>query len=294
MGEAWKKATNGSVSLKIYAGSAYGSEAEMVGSMLGEKSSLQAALLTAVGLSEIEPAVTGLQNIPMGFRTLDEVDYVGSKLKPALEERLGRKGFVVIFWTDTGWVRFFSSKPVTRPDDLKKLKLFIWAGDQQGVRIYQRAGFNPRPLETADILVGLRTGLIEAAPLPPFFAMAGQIDSPAPYMLELNWAPLVGALVMRRDVWEQIPADARASLLRIAATQGQEITANGRKENADAVALMSSKRNLKVTPVTPEIEAEWRKVAESVYGDMRGTVVPADVFDQALALLAEYRAGKTP
>ena len=58
---------------------------------------LQAGTLTTVGLAEIEPAVTGLQNMPMMFRSLEEVDYIGEKLQPMLEKRLLEKGFVVLF-----------------------------------------------------------------------------------------------------------------------------------------------------------------------------------------------------
>ncbi len=287
MGEAWRKASAGTVDLNIFAGGKLGGENEMVGLM--KVNSLQAAMLTAVGLAEIEPAVAGLQNIPMGFRTLEEVDYVGEKLRPMLEERLAAKGFVVIFWSDAGWVRYFSNKPVSRPDDLRKLKLFTWSGSPESVAVYKEAGFNAVPLETADIVPSLQTRLIDAVPVPPFFAMAGQVDTRAPYMLELNWAPLVGALVVRKETWDKIPVETRAALAKAAAEAGREIKAAGRKEMDESVAAMV-KRGLKVTPVTPELEADWRRTAEAVYPKIRGGMVPADIFDRALALIAEYRA----
>ena len=65
MAESWRKDSGGSVDLVVYAGGKLGGEAEMVGLM--KANSLQAAMLTAVGLMEIEPAVGGLQNIPMGW-----------------------------------------------------------------------------------------------------------------------------------------------------------------------------------------------------------------------------------
>ncbi len=287
MGDSWRKASAGAVDLNIFAGGKLGGEAEMVGLM--KVNSLQAALLTAVGLAEIEPAVAGLQNIPMGFRNLAEVDYVGEKLRPMLEERLDKKGFVVLFWSDAGWVRFFSSKPVSRPGDLQKLKLFTWSGSPESEEVYQSAGFNAVPLETADIVPSLQTKLIEAVPVPPFFAMAAQVDTRAPYMLELNWGPLVGALVVRKDTWEKIPAASREILLPSARDAGREVKAAGRKEMTESVAAMV-KRGLKVTPVTEELEAEWRKTAEMVYPKVRGGLVPADIFDRALGLIAEYRA----
>lgn len=286
MGAAWKKASSGSINLRVYADGKLGSEADTVGLM--NLNSVQAAMLTAVGLSEIENGVAGLQSLPMGFRNFEEVDYVGEKLQPMLEERLARKGFIVLFWTDAGWVRFFSRERVERPADLKKLKLFTWAGTPDQVVIYKDAGFNPVPLETADILPGFQTGLIEAVPAPPIFALMSQVDTRAPYMLEINWAPLVGACVVRKDTWDKIPAVTRVKLRELAAETGKEIKANGRKESEEAVKAMA-KRGLKVTKLTPETEAEWRQAAEAAYPRIRGAIVPAEFFDAARAAVRKYR-----
>jgi TRAP-type C4-dicarboxylate transport system substrate-binding protein len=285
--EAWKKASNGSVDLIIYGDGKLGGETDTVGLM--GVNSVQAAMLTAVGLGEIEAGVEGLQSIPMGFRDLAAVDYVGQKLQPMLEEKLLKKGFVVLFWTDAGWVRFFTKKPVTTPDDLRKLKLFAWAGNPNTLEIYKSAGFNPVPLETADIVPGLQTGLIEAVPLPPGFALATQIDTRAPYMLEVNWGALVGALVIRKQTWDKIPEALRTELRLAAVTAGAEIKAASRKEGVEAVKAME-KRGLKVTQVAPEVVAVWHQAAEKVWGQIRGKIVPADIYDQALTLIQEYEA----
>jgi TRAP-type transport system periplasmic protein len=197
MADTWRKESGGAVDLNIFAGGKLGGEAEMVGLM--QVNSLQAAMLTAVGLAEIEPGVTGLQNIPMGFHSLAEVDYVGERLEPLLEARLKAKGFVVLFWVDSGWVRFFAKEPILHPDDLRKLKLFSWSGNPAQVELYQSAGFDAKALETENIIPGLSTGLIDAVPMPPFFAMATRVDERAPHMLELNWAPLVGAVGGRKE-----------------------------------------------------------------------------------------------
>jgi len=289
--ETWKKLSDGRVELVVYADGKLGGDADTVNLMA--VNSVQASMLTALGLTEIERGVEGLQSIPMGFHSLDEVDYVGKKLQPLLQERLARKGFVVLFWSDAGWVRFFSKEPLTTPDELKKLKFFAWAGNPRLVAVYKSVGMNPVPLETADILPGLQTGLIEAAPAPPVFALASQLDLRAPYMLELNWVPLVGACVIRKETWEKIPGELHDALLKTAVATGEEIKANGRKENDESVKAME-KRGLKVTQVTPELEAQWRAAAEDTYPQIRGTVVPADMFDRALTAIKEYRARHGP
>lgn len=289
MGEKWRQAPGGGVLLTIYPDGTMGSEADMVRRMrLGQ---LQAGMLTAVGLAEIELAVTGLQNLPLMFRSLEEVDYIGEKLQPMLEKRLEEKGFVVLFWGDTGWVRFFSKQPVIMPDDLRKAKLFVWAGSAADVDIYRSVGCNPVPLETVDILPSLQTGLINAVALPPSIALAGQVDGAAPHMLDLAWAPLVGATVITKKTWDAIPLEGREALRKAATETGKLMKADGRRESVESVEAMR-KRGLRVHAVTPEVEAEWRREVEAAYPKIRGVIVPGDIFDEVVKHLKAYRAAR--
>jgi len=284
MGEKWK--AHGA-QLTIFTDGTQGGEADMVKRMqIGQ---LQAAMLTGVGLSEIDSSVTALQTMPLIFRSFEELDFVRSKLAPKIEKQLADKGYVVLFWADAGWVRYFSRKPVLFPEDLKKQKLFAWAGDAKTLDIVKAAGYQPIPLETADILPGLKTGLIDAVPMPPFFALAGQIYEPAPHMLEMNWAPLVGAGVITKKTWDKFPADAQKAMLAAAAKAGDEIRAQLRKEMDESVAAMQ-KRGLKVTKLTPEAAAAWDQLAATVHPKIRGAIVPSDLFDEVQVLLKEFRS----
>ena len=65
MGEKWRKASNGAVQLLIFPGGTQGSEADMVGLM--QTGNLDAGLLTAGGLWEIEPSALALQIMPEMF-----------------------------------------------------------------------------------------------------------------------------------------------------------------------------------------------------------------------------------
>jgi TRAP-type C4-dicarboxylate transport system substrate-binding protein len=204
MGEKWSNASGGAIKLTVYAGT-QGGEANMVRKM--NSGILKAGMLTVVGLSDIDRSVGGLSFLPLTFRTWEEYDYVREKLSPRLEKLLLDKGYVVLFWGDAGWVRFFSKTAVVHPDDLKKLDLFTWAGDSFQVDLMKTLGYHPVPRETADILPGLKTGLISASPLPPYQALAGQCYTIAKHMLDLKWSVLSGAAIIRKDVWDKFPAD---------------------------------------------------------------------------------------
>jgi TRAP-type C4-dicarboxylate transport system substrate-binding protein len=287
MGEKWRKVSAGAVQLTIFPGGTQGSEADMVGLM--QTGNLDAALLTADGLSQIDRGALALQVMPLAFRNLEEVDFLTDKLRPNLEARLAAKGYLVLFWADSGWVRFFSKSPVVHPDDLRKLKVFAWASYAEEYDLWKAGGFNPVALETSGIPQGLLSGTISAVPTVPIFALAAQLDTQAKHMLELNWGPLVGALVVHKKSWDRVPASAREAMLKIAEETGRQVKTAGRAENAASVAAMV-KRGLIVHPVTPEVEAEWIAVVDKVKDQIRDKLVPADMFDEAQRLLKERRA----
>ena len=289
LGEEWRKAPGGGVSLTIYPDGTMGSEADMVRRMrLGQ---LQAGMLTVNGLMEIEPSVAGLQAMPKVFRNLEEVDFIGAKMEPLFNKRLETKGFVILFWSDTGFVRFFSKRPMLTPDDLKKTKLFVSAGRANELEIYRSVGCNPVPLEVADILPGLQTGLIDCVCMPPTFALAIQLDTVAPNMLDMNWVPLVGAVVMTKKTWDTIPPETQIVLRTTAKETGKLIKADGRRENVESVEAMR-KRGLKVHPLTSEMDAEWDQTVEKSISKVRGNAVPDDVYDDIVDMLKSFRAGK--
>src|ERR1035437_1426199 len=108
-------------------------------------------------------------------------------------------------------------------------------------------------------------------------------------MLEIDWGPLVGAVVVQKKSWDRVPAAAREAMLKIAAETGRQVRAAGRAESDAAVAAMV-KRGLVVQKGTPEVEQEWRAMIDTVQGQIRGKVVPADLFDEAQRFAKDYRA----
>jgi len=289
MGQQWKSSSGGKVSLTIYGGGTMGSELDVVRRMrLGQ---LQAATLSVGGLSDIDPSVGAIQKIPLLYHSLDEMEYVRTKLQSDMEARLEQKGFVVLFWADAGWVYVFSRNPYTRPGEFisKKSKIFVTADDGNEIEIINNLGFQAVPLEWPDVLLSLQTGLVDTVPVTPFYALASQYDLVAKHLLELNYVPLVGATVVTKKTWTGFTEEQRQAFKEAAVEAGKQIQTKSRAESNEAVEAMK-KRGLQVHTVPPELEEEWRRFAESVYPKMRGKMVPAEVFDKTLSLVAEYRA----
>jgi len=265
-----------------------GSEKETVSRMrLGQ---LQAATLSVGGLSEIDPAVGALQKIPLLYRSLDEMEYVRRKLEKDIQIRLEDKGFWVLFWTDAGWVNILCRQPYAHPDEFKKGKVFVTADDHQEIELINHLGFRAVPLEWSDVFLSLQTGMVDTVPVTPFYAEASQLDTVAKHLLLLNYVPLVGATVVTKKTWEALTPEQRDVLQKAGAEAGKKIQERSRAEAQEAIEAMKKRSGLQVEAVPAGLQEEWRRFAESVYPRMRGNLIPADIFDKALSLVAEYRA----
>lgn len=289
LGEVWRTAQGGNAKYLVYPDGSQGGEAELARRMrIGQ---LQGALLSVVGLREIEPSITALQTMPLLFKNWEEVDYVREKIRPAMEKKFLDKGFVVLAWGDAGWVRFFSKEAGVRPDDYKKMKFFSWGAEAEQQSIMKSLGYTPVPLETNDILPAIQTGMINVVPSTPYFALASQIYNTAPNMLDINWAPIVGALVVTKKAWDDMSPDVQQAVRLASDKAGVQIRAKARQEVDEAVEAMK-KRGLIVNRPTPEQMREWDELAIKLYPRIRGTMVPTEIFDEVMLHLKNYRAGK--
>jgi len=288
VGAKWKKASGGRITLTIFGGGVQGDEDAMIRKM--RYNQLQMGAFTTVGLETITEEMSALW-IPLLFQNYDELDYVRSKIDGRMEKALGEKGFVVLNWGEAGWVKFFAKKPIPTLKALQDQKLFVWAGDAESEEMYKSAGFKIVPLAPTDILTSLQTGMIEAFPAPATAALANQWFGLAKNMFDIKFAPVVGATIITKKAWDSIDPALRPTLLQIAREAGAKFTPQIRKLETDAIDAMT-KRGLQIQKPTPQTEQEWQQMAEKFYPKIRGTVVPADLFDEVRRLVAEYRAQK--
>lgn len=288
--DSWRTAQGGGAKYLVYPDGSQGGEAEMARRMrIGQ---LQGALLSVVGLREIEPSIAALQSMPLLFRNWEEVDYVREKMRPAMEKKFLDKGFVVLAWGDAGWVRFFSKEAAVRPDDYKRMKFFAWGSEPDQQAIMKSLGYTPVPLETTDILPAIQTGMINVVPSTPYFALATQIYNTAPHMLEINWAPIVGALVVTRKAWDDMSPAVQQAVRAASDKAGAQIRIKARQEVEEAVDAMK-KRGLTVHKPNAEQMKEWNDLADKLYPRIRGTMVPAETFDEVMTHIKAFRAGRS-
>lgn len=289
MGEAWRTAQGTGARFTVFTDGSQGGEAEIVRRMrIGQ---LQGALISVVGLRDIEPSIAALQNLPLLFRSWEEIDYVRDKMRIGMEKRFLEKGFVVIGWGDAGWVRFFSKEAAFSPSDFKSRKFFAWGSEPEQQAIMKSLGYTPIALETGDALAAIQTGMIDVLPSTPYFALASQVFGTAKHMLDINWAPIVGALVVTQKAWDGMSPAGQEALRKAGEKAGIAMRSQARKEVDEAVTAMQ-KRGLTVNRPNEAQMREWNTLAEQLYPRIRGAMVPAETFDEVFVHLRAYRAGK--
>ena len=291
MGAEWEAKTSGRVKLTVYAGGTQGSEEATLRMMRPEVDQLQGNLLTS-GLSSIDDAFS-VFGIPFFFANDAEGQHVLERLAPMLEKRLEAKGFKLLAWGSAGWVQLFSKNPINTLADVKAAKLFTTEGDDRMVQWYKQNGFRPVALKSGDIPAQLRltTGMIDAAPMPPYVASLMQVSRDAKYMLDVDVAPLFGALVVTNTAWKKISAADQAVMIASAKTVEKRLLAEAVKLDEASIAAMKT-RGLTVNTPDAKALAGFRAEADRLVATIKGTLVPADVYDLAQRERDAYRKTK--
>ena len=279
MGQEWRKATDGEVVLRIYPGGVAGDERDVIRKIrIGQ---IHAAAVTIEGLTDISRDMNVFY-IPLLFENLSQLDEIRGELHPYLMKELENNGFKVLSWADVGWAYWFTREPIWTPSDLRKIRLFTWAGDYYTAELWKKAGFHPVPLASEHVLPSLQTGLIDAFATAPIVALSKQWFGPAPHMLDLKWGPLIGAIIISKRVWESIPEKHQKVLIQI----GRETEHRAREQvpgSEESIKAMQD-YGLEVHRLNPEQKSEWLEFIRDFYPRIRGTLVPTDIFDRAIRL----------
>lgn len=283
MGQRWREATDGQVVLRIYPGGVVGDERDMIRKIrIGQ---IHAAAVSSEGLSEINKEAYSFV-IPLVFDNYDDVDWLRDQLSDDLEQGMRDNGFEVLMWADVGWAKWFTTEPIRYLDDLKKMRVFTWAGDYHAQEMWEKAGFQAVPLASIDILSGLQTGLISAVSTTPLYALSQQWFSSANYMLDINWGVLTAGIIIDNRVWDKISHEHQIKIKSIAHDIGLEHQNTTRHQDEEAIRVMQQ-YGLIIHKPTPEELAHWKNYVKSLHSELRGSYVSEEIFDKVMELMAE-------
>jgi len=281
-----KEKTSGRVTLKYFEGGQQGDERDFVRKIkLGQ---LDGAAVTAIGLAMIDESIRVLE-LPMMFKSAEELDYVADKMWPYFQKKFAAKGFQLNDRGEVGWIYFLSKNKVESLNDLKGQKLWMWGDDQLVGAMFKKLGLNGVPLGVPEVDSGLTSGKINAAYGSPVAAVALQWYSKVKYMTSMPMSFAIGATVISNDAVKKLsPADQKL-VEDIGKANAKKLRKVIRKANEDAKTTMTRKGITVVnTPVT--MIDEFTKDSKEAWSELVGKIYSQEELNMVLKYRDEYRA----
>lgn len=282
--------TGGKLKFKMYPGGIQGDEKDVVKKVrIGQ---LHAAGFTGVGLGEIAPEVRIL-DAPWLLRSHDEADFLYREFEKELAGAIDRGGYVLLGWTELGFVYVFSKNPINGPEDMRSSKMWVWEGDPIAQAAYKAVGVSPFPLSVIDVMSSLQTGLIDAVYGPPLGVVALGWFTRAKHIYSVPIADSAGAVLLSKKFFESLPEDQRKTLLEVSAKHLRRLNELTRAENEKALEALQ-KQGLVLSPkASAETLKRYEELGREARRELAGRLYDQELLDRVEKALARWRASRS-
>jgi TRAP-type C4-dicarboxylate transport system substrate-binding protein len=280
--------TDGRVVIKFYPGGVMGNDSQVLRKIrIGQ---LQGGAFSGGGIAE-RYAGFNLYGIPLLFQSLDEVDYVRSRLDTKLQAGLADAGFVSFGLIEGGFAQLMSNEPIRRVEDMRRRKVWSPEGDPIGFRVLQAMNLSPVVLPPTDVLTGLQTGLLDVVAASPVVALVLQWHTKVKYVTDLPISYMLGIFAIDIRVFNRLSAADQEVVRTVMGTVMRTMDQQARQDDRDARAVLEQ-AGLEFVAVDPEDIQGWRRTIEGLYPELRRrSDIDTNLLDELLGLLEEFRAG---
>ncbi len=256
--EEIKKVTQGRVEFKFYPGGVMGSDDSVLRKIrIGQ---LQGGAVTAGSMTAIAPDIA-IYELPYLFDSLEQVDYVRSKMDADLIASLERKGFVSFGLAEGGFSYMMSDEPLQTVAQVANKKVWLPSNHEVGEAVFNSANISPVPLPISDVLTGLQTGLIDTIITSPIGAIALQWHTKISYVMDEPLTYFSALLVIDKKAFDKLSEDDRQQVRDIMGRTFARINEQNRKDNVDAKQALLN-QGIKFVQLTPDSAKEWRQVGD--------------------------------
>lgn len=275
------KETGGALSFQIYPGGQKGDERDVIRRMkLGE---IDAGAMTSVGLGQIARPTQVLQ-MPGIIDSYKQLNYVREKMAPEFSAMFEKEGYTLLGWGDAGFARQFSKKPILKPEDLKTVRPWVPRDDVILPETMKIIGANGVPLGIPEVFPALQTGMVDAVTVSAIAAVALQWFRYVTHMSEEAPVAIVGATVLRTELYKALPPDHQKKLMETSKKAHAALIENIQKEDAAAYKTLTG-RGIQVYKAqgTPEQKKAWDALNAELIKRMTGKLWPKDLLEKIQA-----------
>jgi tripartite ATP-independent transporter DctP family solute receptor len=215
MSDVLEKKSGGKYKIKVFNKQALGSEKETI-----DQVKIGALDFTRVNVGPMN-AICPLTQVPTMPFLFHSVEHMRKTLDGPVGDEILKScesaGFIGLAFYDSGARSIYAKKPVKAVADAKGLKIRVQQSDLW-VSMISAMGANATPMPYGEVLMGLKTGLIDAAENNiPSFETAKHYESVKVYSkTEHSMAPEI--LVMSKAIYDKLPK-ADQDMIRAAAKE---------------------------------------------------------------------------
>jgi TRAP-type C4-dicarboxylate transport system substrate-binding protein len=280
-------ATHGDVLIKWYMGGIAGNEVQVLDRI--QRGQLDGAASAGPLCQRWSPlwrvfAVMGL------FQSREELDYVQQQLRGPLEEDFRKAGFEMLGMGDLGPHVILSNAPLRTLDDFRHIKLFHWNLEEVGLMMSREMGLQVVPLPLEEAARAYDERRVEAFVSVPTATLGFQWYTRAHHMLDLRMGFVAGCIAMTSRAFDRLPPPYRREALAAAAKLAVRIGDMGRRQDEQLLSGAFQKQGVSPAAATEALRTQFLSVARAARERLGARLVPREVMQRVLALLADYRA----
>ena len=283
-GNSVKQQTGGAVQFQWFAGGVAGDERDIIRKM--KLSQMDAGALTSVGLGQIARASMLLQMAGV-FENYKQLNYVRDQL-PEFDAMFQKEGYKLLGWSDVGFARIFSKKPILKPDDYKAVRPWVPREDPALPEMFKIIGANGVPLGIPEVFPALQTGMVDTVVNSAIGAVALQWFRYVTHMSKDANTAIVGAIVLRDELFKSIAPDHQKVLVDTAKKANAALLAQVQSEDQKAHKTLIGRGLIEFDPFsTPEQRAAWDKVNNELLKRMTGRLWSKELFEKVKKTAAQ-------
>ena len=280
-----RQQTGGNVGFKIYPGGVQGEETVVLRKMrIGQ---LHGGNFGGLGISKAFPDILALE-MPFLFNSYAEVDYVLEKMDAFYRQGYAERGYVLLGWSDIGFVHILSQQPIATVEDMRAQKVWQLPDEPLTSVLFRLAGVSSVPLNIPDVLLGLQTNLIDVVYASPAVTIILQWFTRAKYITQLPINYTLGALLIDKRAFDKIPAADREHIRRIAQQQMAALGQRSRQENDEAMTVLQA-NGLSLVEVSPEDIETFKGFVAQAEAELVGRAFSRAAHEQIARHLQDFR-----
>jgi len=279
--------THGQVKMKWYLGGIAGDEMTMLERIKREQ--LDGVASAGMLCARLAPSMRALRIVGL-FQSRDESAYVTGRLKETFDAEFSRAGFVNLGEMGIGPDVIFSRGPIRTMDDLRKERLWIWDLDDVYRQMLTAMGLHvvPRPLASA--FADYEHGLLDGFVAVPTAALAFQWSTQVHHFTGLRPSFLAGCILIASRSFDQLPLESQRAVRQAAAQTVARLEVIGRDQDDALLGGLFAKQGLQRVDVSETFRGEFFAAAQAARAELGEKLVPHELLQRILSLLADFRA----